>query len=106
MERPVQVNVIYKILTFGRFVNRKIIYLEVSTNAYECWAYIRWELCDGSFCSKLLSTKNKLAPMRQTTIPRLELCGAISSSRSSEDGLWIWIYYSYYCFCNSYTPDL
>ena len=36
---------------------------------------------EGPFISKLLIAKNRLAPSRQLTIPRLELCGAVLASR-------------------------
>lgn len=44
----------------------------------------RWEL-EGSGCDvRLIAAKNRIAPARQITIPRLELCGAILAVRLRE----------------------
>lgn len=43
--------------------------------------YIRWELFDGSVSSHLLRSKNRIAPTRPLTMPRLDSCGAVVASR-------------------------
>lgn len=58
-----------------------IIFSDGSNIAYGACAYVRWELNDGKFESKLVLAKNRIAPARNLTIPKLELCGAILSAR-------------------------
>ena len=58
-----------------------ILFSDASTSAYGACAYLRYELSDGSFESRLLTAKGKLAPIKSLTIPRLELLGALISAR-------------------------
>ncbi|XP_045127641.1 uncharacterized protein LOC123514085 [Portunus trituberculatus] len=58
-----------------------VIFSDGSSLAYGACAYIRWELDDGRFESRLIMAKNRIAPVKQITIPRLELCGAVLSCR-------------------------
>ena len=64
-------------------VNKPILILfsDGSSVAFGSCAYIRWELYNGSFISKLILSKNRIAPTCQLTIPRLELSGCILSCR-------------------------
>ncbi|XP_068236976.1 uncharacterized protein [Palaemon carinicauda] len=55
--------------------------LDSSTNAYGAVAYARWELESGAFESRLIVAKSRIAPSRQLSIPRLELCGAVIACR-------------------------
>ena len=58
-----------------------IIYSDGSMIAYGTCAYIRWELTNGDFETRLLAAKNRIAPAKQLSVPRLELCGAVLASR-------------------------
>lgn len=61
-----------------------IIFSDGSTQAYGSCAYVRWQTNDCEFQTNLIMAKTKIAPMRQLTIPRLELCGAVLSARLRE----------------------
>ena len=61
-----------------------MIFSDGSTAAYGTCAYIRWELPDGVFNSRLVMAKSKLAPLKQLSIPRIELCGALIAARMRE----------------------
>ncbi|XP_037804526.1 uncharacterized protein LOC119598900 [Penaeus monodon] len=52
-----------------------VIYSDGSLLAYGACAYVRWELVDGHYESHLVMAKNRIAPIKQLTIPHLELCG-------------------------------
>ncbi|XP_071519124.1 uncharacterized protein [Panulirus ornatus] len=58
-----------------------VIYADASNIAYSTCAYIRFELKDGTFSAQLLAAKSRIAPIRQITTPRLELCAAVLSAR-------------------------
>ena len=58
-----------------------ILFCDGSKLAFGSCAYLRWELNDGSVVSNLLFSKNRIAPLCQLTIPRLELSGCIISCR-------------------------
>ena len=58
-----------------------IIFSDSSQYAYGECAYIRWNVVDGSFISKLICAKNRLAPLKTMTIPRIELMGAVIGCR-------------------------
>ena len=49
--------------------------------AYGACVYLRAELCDNSIVSSLVMAKSKVAPLKQTTLPRLELLGCLLSAR-------------------------
>ncbi|XP_068223879.1 uncharacterized protein [Palaemon carinicauda] len=61
-----------------------VIFSDGSSSAYGACAYVRWELSDGGFCSRLLMAKSRLAPLKQLSIPRIELCGALVAARMRE----------------------
>lgn len=61
-----------------------IVFSDSSSVAFGTCAYIRWDLSDETFFSQLLMAKTRLAPLRQLTIPRLELCGALVGARLRE----------------------
>ena len=54
---------------------------DVSKKAYAAAVYLRSEYQDGNVDVKLVSSKTRVAPMKQQTIPRLELLGALISAR-------------------------
>lgn len=61
-----------------------ILFSDGSNLAFGACAYIRWETAWDTFFARLLMAKNRIAPTRQLTIPRLELCGAVLSARLRE----------------------
>ena len=58
-----------------------IIFSDGSGEAYGAVAYIRWKLNDGSFATRLIMSKSRVAPLKIIDIVRLELCGAVLSAR-------------------------
>lgn len=58
-----------------------VMYSDASNVAYSTCAYIRFKLQNGTYSAQLLAAKSRIAPIRQITIPRLELCAAVLSSR-------------------------
>ena len=58
-----------------------VMFSDGSQEAYGTCAYVRWKLENGSFDANLLSAKSRIAPVRQITIVRLELNGAVLSKR-------------------------
>ena len=58
-----------------------VIFSDGSISAYGVAAYIRWQMKDGSFWSRLIMAKSKLAPKRIISVPRMELCGAVMGNR-------------------------
>lgn len=56
-------------------------FTDASERAYSACLYIRSITIDGAVCVRLLASKNKVAPIKPTTIPRLELCGALLGTR-------------------------
>ncbi|XP_045105485.1 uncharacterized protein LOC123500995 [Portunus trituberculatus] len=61
-----------------------VIFSDGSTIAYGACAYVRWEYRTGMFSSRLLMAKSKLAPLKQLSVPRIELCGALLAARMRE----------------------
>ena len=58
-----------------------VIYSDGSSLAYGACAYIQWKCTDGTYKAQLCMSKNRVAPIKQLTIPRLELNGAVIASR-------------------------
>ena len=52
-------------------------YCDASEKAYAAVVYLRSELSDGSVKVRLVTSKTKVAPIKQVSLPRLELCGAV-----------------------------
>ena len=54
---------------------------DASTKAYASVVYVRVESNSGMVTTTLLTSKSRVAPTRQLTVPRLELCGALLLAR-------------------------
>lgn len=52
-------------------------FCDSSVQAYGACIYIRCKSSLGRFSSQLLCAKSRVAPLKQITLPRLELCGAV-----------------------------
>lgn len=51
-------------------------FCDASTHAFAAVVYARTAQDDGSYVISLIASKTKVAPIKQITLPRLELCGA------------------------------
>ena len=71
--RPVSDNLDNKHFLFG--------FCDASKAAYAAVLYIGSKTNNGELITKLLCSKTKVAPLKQLTIPRLELCGALLLSK-------------------------
>ena len=79
-------------LTFDRCIKTRgaigepvlIIFADGSKSGFGCCAYIRWQTSGDTFDAKLLMAKNRIAPRKQLSIPRIELCGAVLTARLRE----------------------
>ena len=58
-----------------------VVFSDASKEAFGACAYAVWELEDGSHASNLILAKSRLAPKRQISIVRLELCGLLLAVR-------------------------
>ena len=54
---------------------------DASPKGYGACVYLRAEMTDGSYVSSLVIAKSKVAPLKQMTLPRLELLGALLCAR-------------------------
>ena len=61
-----------------------VIFSDASMHAYGACAYAQWLLKSGKYEARLIAAKNRTAPTRQMSIPRLELCGALLGCRLRE----------------------
>ena len=57
------------------------IFCDASMDAFGTCAYFRWEKNDGGFEVRFIAAKSRVAPLKQLTIPRLELQAAVLASR-------------------------
>ncbi|CAK1597725.1 unnamed protein product [Parnassius mnemosyne] len=57
------------------------VFSDSSERAYGACVYIRSIDASGSIKVQLLTSKSKVAPIKPTTIPRLELCGSLVAAR-------------------------
>ncbi|KAH9640754.1 hypothetical protein HF086_007325 [Spodoptera exigua] len=57
------------------------IFSDASEAAYGACVYVRSVNDEGKYSVSLLMAKSRVAPIKPTTIPRLELCGAVIGSR-------------------------
>ena len=58
-----------------------VTFSDASKEAFGCSSYIRWQLMDGSFQSHLIASKSRVAPLKTTTIVRLELSAVVLAKR-------------------------
>ena len=57
------------------------IFSDASVEAFGTCAYSRWPLSDGTFGVTFIAAKSRVAPLKQLTIPRLELQAAVLATR-------------------------
>ena len=57
------------------------IFSDASVEAFGTCAYSRWPLGDGTFGVTFIAAKSRVAPLKQLTIPRLELQAAVLATR-------------------------
>lgn len=60
------------------------IFCDASKNAYSTVAYLRTKQPGGRIVVNIFMAKSKVTPRKQVTIPRLELCAALLSTRMFE----------------------
>ena len=58
-----------------------MVFSDSSEEAYGTCAYVRWEVEDGVYSAVLVMSKNRIAPKRTLSIPKLELCAAVIAIR-------------------------
>ena len=58
-----------------------VIFCDASWLAFGACAYARWKLQDETFSSRFITAKLRVVPLKELTIPRLELQGAVLASR-------------------------
>ena len=58
-----------------------ITFCDASRMAFGACAYLRWTLANGSFGVRFVAAKSRVAPLKELTIPRLELQSAVLASR-------------------------
>ena len=54
-----------------------IVFTDASQDASAACTYVQWKRQNGQFESNLISSKNRLAPIKKLSIARIELCGAV-----------------------------
>ncbi|XP_063960332.1 uncharacterized protein LOC129280086 [Lytechinus pictus] len=70
-------------LTPPRAIDNPIlcVFSDASEAAFGCCAYLRWQIADGSFTTRFVAARSRLAPLKRLTIPRLELQAALMAAR-------------------------
>ena len=58
-----------------------VVFCDASRLAFGACAYIRWQLNNGAFGVRFVAAKSRVAPLKELTIPRLELQSAVLASR-------------------------
>ena len=57
------------------------VFSDASKNAFGACAYARWQLDDGKYEVRFIAAKSRVAPLKELTIPRLELQAAVLATR-------------------------
>ena len=57
------------------------IFSDASRKAFGACAYVRWCIANGKYESRFVAAKSRVAPLKELTIPRLELQAAVLASR-------------------------
>jgi hypothetical protein len=57
------------------------IFADASRDAFGACSYLRWEKANGDHECRFISAKSRVAPLKELTIPRLELQAAVLASR-------------------------
>ena len=50
-----------------------IIFCDASRLAFGTCAYVKWKLLEGKFGVRFVAAKTRVAPLKELTVPRLEL---------------------------------
>ena len=58
-----------------------VLFSDGALVSYGACGFIRWKLEDGSVWCRLAMAKGKIAPKCRGTVPRMELCGAVTQVR-------------------------
>ena len=58
-----------------------VVFCNASRLAFGACAYMKWKLDDGQFGTRFVAAKARVAPLKELTIPRLELQAAVLASR-------------------------
>ena len=66
----------------GAILNPDLItFCDASRKAFGACTYVRWKLTDGKFGVRFVAAKSRVSPLKELTIPRLELQAAVLASR-------------------------
>ncbi len=66
----------------GAICNPELItFCDASRMAFGACSYVRWQLANGTFGVRFIAAKSRVAPLKELTIPRLELQAAVLASR-------------------------
>ena len=57
------------------------IFSDASRKAFGACTYVRWSVANGNYESRFIAAKSRVAPLKELTIPRLELQAAVLASR-------------------------
>lgn len=58
-----------------------IVFCDASRLAFGACAYVRWKLVNGEFEVRFVAAKTRVSPLKELSIPRLELQAAVLASR-------------------------
>ena len=75
----------YKPENFGKSVNTSLhCFSDASDEGYGVASYLRFKNEKGNIAASLVMGKSKVPPIKQITIPRLELTAAVVATRVSK----------------------